>query len=216
MPKPGKDIAWKIVNLLREKGGETEIGLIGAGKWFDCHPGTVSHILGRLIECKVIKRTAEPDLTGTKRAARYALDERFKEGDNWREALKRKSSRSAPTEAPDEACHGEECLRARKVLLEELLGTFERLKVLQEENQTLGSAVDRLQKEVGDLRSEAEKKGNVCHQLRSDVNQLESRLRALRIQTSQPPTTARAVVKELKFDGSGAVILSGEGLPDRS
>ena len=212
MPKTGKDITGKIIAFLRERGGETEIGLIEAGKRFDCHPGTVSHVLDRLIECEVIKRTAEPDLTGTKKPARYALDERFKEDDGWREILKRKSSQPGPTKASGEACHSEECLRARKVLLEELLGTFERLKTSQEENQDLRSAVEKLQKEVGDLRSEAEKKGNACHQLRNDVSQLESRLRALRIQTFQPSATG----KKLKFDGSGTVILANEGLPDRS
>lgn len=220
MPKPGKDIAGKIVNLLREKGGETEIGLIGTGQRFNCHPGTISHILERLIERKIIKRTAEPVLTGTKRPARYALDERFKEGDDWREALKRKSSGgesgTSPSKVSDGACHSEECLRARKVLLEELVGTLETLKALQEKNRTSRLTEADLRRRITDLESEAESRGKACLQLRKDVGLLESRLLTLKKQTSQPPKAAGVAVKELKFDSSGAVILSGERLPDVS
>lgn len=229
MPKPDKDISGKIVDFLREKGGEAEIGLIGTAKRFNSHPGTISHILERLSGCGIIRKTAEPNLTGTKRPARYALDEQFKGGDSWREALKRKSSggkaetgpsviakpseQPTPTKVPDdEKCHSEECLKARKVFLEELVDTFERLKISQEENQVLSLDVEKLQKEVGDLRNEAEKRGDACHKLRNDVDQLKSRLLTLRAKTSQLPATGR----KLKFDDSGAVILPGERLPDRS
>ncbi len=213
MPKSGKDIAGKIVDLLREKGGETEIGLIGVAKKFDSHPGTASHILKRLIECGIIKKTAEPDLTGTKRPARYALDERFKEGDSWREALKRKPSRQpTPAEVASEEPCSEGCLRARKILLVELVEVHERLKTCQEENRALRTTETDLQKRIEDLEGEAKSRGNACHQLRSDVEQLQSRLLTLRAQTSKPPSPRAA--KKLMIDGSGVVILPGERLPD--
>lgn len=214
MPKANRDITGKIISFLREKDGETEIGLNEAAKKFNSHPGTVSRIFKRLIECGVIERTADPDLTGTKRPARYALNDQFREGDSWREALKRKPSQPAPAPAKTshEACHSEECLRARKVLLEELVGVHERLKASQEENQILRSTVEELQNRVKDLEGEIQSRSSACHKLRDDVNRLDARLRTLRSQTSKlpPPVTA----KKLMADGFGVVTLPSEGLPD--
>ena len=231
MPKADKDIAGQIINFLRQNGGEAEIGLIGAGKRFDCHQGTVSHILCRLIERKVIKRTAEPNLTGTKRPARYALDERFKEGDGWREALKRKSSggkaeagpgitaglseQSTPA-IPAKAHTDEGCLKYRVALSRELVEVYEGLEEAR-------GRIARLQNEIGQLQDEIKVKDRKIEDLtgeleaeaearKREINELafmDLQLRKLRDKTSNPG-------KRIRFDGSGVIIAESEGLTDGS
>lgn len=222
MPKTNKDIAGKIVSFLREKDGEIEIGLNEAAKKFNSHPGTVSRIFKRLIGRGVIERTADPDLTGTKKPARYALATLFREGDGWREALKRKSSggksktgpgvaaKHSERQTPERLCN-EECLGARKVLLGELVEALERLKDSQEENRVLHLTVAELNNKVTELEDEIKSRGGACRQLREDVGKLETRLLTLRVQTSKPPSAAG---KTLRADNSGTIILPSEGMPD--
>lgn len=219
MPKSANNnIASKIIAFLRETAGhEVEMGISSASTKFDCDPPTICRTLGRLRNAGIIKVT-----TGLnhQRPNRYALNEEFREeGDGWREALKlkRKSSggkseQSVPAKAPVNGRHDEECLGARKVLLEELVETHERLKAAQKEIQALRSTAAGLQKRVEDLEGEIESRNGACRQLRNDVNQLETRLLALRSQTSKP--LPKATGKNLTLDGSGVIIMPNEGLPD--
>lgn len=226
MPE-NKDIAGKIIAFLRERGGEAEIKKEDTRK-FGCHFSVVYRALKKLKKAGIINVIAAP--VHKKHPTRYKLDEKFREGDGWRDALKQKPAGDRTGAGPDvtapprerpiqpegaeraEGCHNEECLRARKALLEELVGVFGTLRASQEENQALRSTATELQKKVKDLEDEIKNRGSACHQLREDVKRLESQLRALRVQTSQPP----AAGTKLRFDGSGVVILPGEGLPDRS
>ncbi len=221
MPKSSGDLAGMIIALLREKGGETEIGLIGAAKRFNSHPGTISRVIGRLIECEIIKKTAEPDLTGTKKPARYALDEQFKEGDGWREALKRKSS-GGKAEAgpgitaglpkqptPAKAHTDDECLQYRITLSRDLVEVYKRLEEAQDQIVRLQDEIKAKDKKIEDLTSEIEAEARARRKEVEELATLELQLRELRGKTSDPK-------KLISLDNNGVIIARGEGLPDRS
>ena len=205
MPKADKDIAGKIIDFLREKGGRAVFNQTKKAADFNCAQTVLGYSSRRLIEAGIVL-TSRPIKRGSHKPVEFILSDEFKEGDSWREALKRKSSGDKAETGPGvpaEVCHSEECLGARKVLLEELLKTLERLKVLQEENKVLRSTEARLQKRIDNLEGEAKSRGNARRQLASEVTSLESRVGKLRTQT-------------MSFDDSGVVILRGEERPDRS
>ncbi len=221
MPKADKDIAGKIVDFLRERGGETEIGLIGAAKRFNSHPGTVSHILGRLIERGIIRKTAKPDLTGTKKPARYALDERFKEGDGWREALKRKFSGGKAETGPDvtaglpkqptpvKAHTDDECLQYRIALSRDLVEVYKRLEGAQGQIALLQDEIKAKDKKIEDLAGEIEAEAKARKREVNELATLDLQLRELKGKTS--------ISKRLiNLDGNGVMIAKSEGLPDRT
>lgn len=220
MPE-SKNIAEKIITFLRKKGSEAEVGGKNTAGMFGCHLSVVCRTLERLKAAGVIKAVTVP---APHRPIRYALNKEFREGDGWREALKRKfsdgksddsrSKQSTPVKTPKGGTCNDECLGVRKALLAELVGVYERLRVSQEENRTLHQNVAELQKRVGDLEDDIKSRNSVCRQLRNDVNQLETRLRELRNQTSQPPLP-RVTGKNLMLDNSGVVTMPNEGLPDR-
>lgn len=236
MPGPGKDIIGKIVDFLRENGGEASIMAPETAERLDCRIGTLTYSLKRLKSLGIIDILSikQGELDRRTKIMNLALTTGLGEGDDWREKLKRKPAgskteagandgapviKSHPAKKPDgEGCNSEGCLRARKILLEDLVKTYERLKGLQGENETLRSTetklkskIEELERKVEELERDLESKRKVCDELRDDVNTLDSQLRKLRAETSQSP---KAVEKNLNFDRSGAVILPNEGPPD--
>ena len=215
----GKDVVEKIIDFLRKNDGRAVISQTKDAKpKFGCTLSLLNYWLHKLLEAGVIKTSKQ--LKAGVRKVEFVLAEEFREGDSWREALKQKSPSKGPEAGPAEVhgskCQNEECLRAREVLLEELVGTFRRLKTSQEDNRFLRSGILKLQKELTnmrqelrDLRDENKKKTKANLERRVEVEKLEAQLQKLRNQTSQRGAT-------MNFDDSGVMILPNEGLPDRS
>lgn len=221
MSAAGKDVMGKIIDFLRERGGEADIGAspkILAG--LDCTSSTLGYALKTLSASGVIKKVR--DRVPPSRIARHALNEPFEKGDSWREVLKRKSSDNEPEAGPSSTpqpsrrpsrvkVHDDKkCLEVRKALLQEVINAYQKLDAaqkmviqLQKTNQSLRVEKEELQKKL-----EVEEQDSL--KLVNDVAALETQARGLRIQTSRADNDIRRV------DQSGILMLRDEDPPDRS
>lgn len=218
--RKGKDVMGKIIAFLRANGREVNVGASTTmATSFSCSVQAIFYALDKLATAGVIKKVK--DSIPRKQGACYTLNEQFETGDGWREALKKKSHGGKPKAEPAPEVHdrgcSEECLRLRKTLLLELADVYSRLKTCQEElgtcqgeKRALESENETLKARIIELEGLAQKRSTAYRQLKDEVSGLTERVRRLRAQTSPPPVAERTV----EVDGSGAMILPGEGLPD--
>ncbi len=220
MPTADKDITGKIIDFLRKEGGEAEIRLRLAAGEFKVHPGSVSHILHRLIEVGII-RVMERGRHGSRVPTRYRLDEQFKEGDGWREALRRKSSdgkaeagpginaESSGQPTPAKAHTDDECLQYRITLSRDLIEVYKRLEEAQGQIVRLQDEIEAKDKKIEDLTGEIEAEAVARKREVNELAALDLQLHELKGKTS--------ISKRLiNFDGNGVMIAKSEGLLDRT
>jgi len=220
---PGKDIAGKIVDFLREKDGNARVSMKEATNQWACSVQAAYYSLAKLRKAGIVKvlRKEEEKSDNRFRAVELALIDEYREGNSWRKALKRKSSggesgaspgitaRLPKQPTPAKAHTDDECLQYRITLSRDLLEVYKRLKDAQGQIARLQDEIGAKDKKIEDLTGEIEAEAKARKREVEELATLELQLRKLRNKTSDPG-------KRIRFDGSGVIIAEGEGLTDGS
>jgi hypothetical protein len=145
MPKAGKDIAGKIVDFLREKGGRAVIVQTKLARELDCNAASVSVAFHKLLDRGVVIETSGRSSKGRQMGTEIILPDEFKEGDNWRALMRRQSGRAKTEETKSAVIlqpapvggHDGTCQQFRHAILQELVGVYKELETARKE---LGTA----------------------------------------------------------------------------
>lgn len=189
MAGPGKKVAEQIVNFLRKNGGEADISGREDATEFGCHFSCVHRILKRLISVGVVKKLSSA--VYGERPARYALNEGFKEGDSWRELLKRQSKTekaekvgAKPIEIAQPIQAGGDGKNSSAAILElsrELLKVYAELENTQNEVIRLGEKVRQFEEDKKALQTELNAEMQTQKRQIEDIVELSRQLQEARI-----------------------------------
>lgn len=214
-----KGLAEKVVQQIRQNGGQMEFGTARFAKEWSCAQSRLCVILRRLLDRDIIAVVGGCFASG--RRSTIAMTEAFREGDSWLNIYRNKTSddckkenksfATPPTDTKEVSGRKTEDIASRLSLLQEIVDLYQRLQKEQQSNAPLRAEIAALEEQNRILRSENAllqeqfewaKKDRERH--KQNAATMERELTAQRNQLRRE--TARVAPAKILMDGSGVMI----------